>query len=137
MRNKTLAVWLALSVGALGLHKLYLGQYDWRAKLAPVPSLLGAYGVLRARNLGVDDFWSWLLMPLLGFMLATCALRALMYGLMSTEQWNAHYNPDHPENPGGDTNWLTVAGLVVALGVGSTILIATLAFSIQRSFEYQ
>ena len=137
MKNKTLAVWLTLTVGALGLHRLYLGRYDWIAKLAPVPTLLGLYGVLRARSLGVDDQLSWLLMPLLGFVLAACALNALIYGLMSTEKWNARFNPQQPESPSGDTNWLTVSGLVAALGLGTTVLMATLAFSIQHSFEYQ
>lgn len=137
MKNKTLTVWLTLTVGALGLHRLYLGRYDWVAKLAPAPTLLGLYGVLRARSLGVDDQLSWLLMPLLGFMLAGCALNSLVYGLMSTEKWNASFNPEQLESTAGATNWLTVGGLVAALGLGTTVLMATLAFSIQRSFEYQ
>lgn len=137
MKNKTLAVWLTLSVGPLGLHRLYLGRYDWIAKLAPIPTLLGAYGVARARTLGVDDQWSWALMPLLGFMLAACALNALVYGLMDSAKWNAHFNPAQLESGMGETNWLTIGGLVVALGLGTTILMATLAFSIQRTFEYQ
>lgn len=137
MKNKTLAVWLTLSVGALGLHRLYLGRYDWIAKLAPIPTLLGAYGITRARTLGVDDQWSWALIPLLGFMLAACALNALVYGLMDAAKWNARFNPGQPESPKGETNWLTVGGLIVALGLGTTILMATLAFSIQRTFEYQ
>lgn len=137
MKNKTLAVWLTMTVGALGLHRLYLGRYDWIAKLSPIPTLLGLYGVLRARSLGVDDQWSWVLIPLLGFMLAACALNALIYGLMSPEKWNAHYNPEQLDSSRGETNWLTVGGLIVALGVGTTILMATLAFSIQRTFEYQ
>nr|WP_315464089.1 TM2 domain-containing protein [uncultured Rhodoferax sp.] len=137
MKNKTVAVWLTLALGSLGLHRLYLGRYNWLSKLSPVPTLLGLYGVFRARNFGVDDPLSWLLIPLLGFMLATFALLALIYGLMSPEQWNARYNPGQPDNRQGGTNWLTVGGLVVAMGLGSTILMATLAFSIQRTFEYQ
>ena len=80
---------------------------------------------------------SWALIPLLGFMLAACALNALIFGLMSLEKWNARYNPAQPDSPQGGTNWLTVGGLIVALGLGTTILMATLAFSIQRTFEYQ
>ncbi len=137
MKNKTIAVWLTLTVGALGLHRLYLGHYDWIAKLSPIPTLLGFCGVLRARSMGVDDQWSWLLIPLLGFMLAACALNALIYGLMSPEKWNARYNPGRQDCNAGDTHWGTVVGLILALGLGTTVLMATLAFSIQRTFEYQ
>ncbi len=137
MKNKTLAVWLSLCLGPLGLHRVYMGRYDWIAKVSPIPTLLGVYGVLRARNLGVDDQWSWVLIPMLGFMLAACALNALVYGLMSVEKWNARYNPGHTDSAHGKTSWLTVGGLVVALGWGTTVLMATLAFSIQRTFEYQ
>ncbi len=137
MKNKTVAVWLTLTLGAFGLHRLYLGRYDWVAKVAPVPTILGIYGVVRARTLGVDDTLSWLLIPMLGFTLAACALTALIYGLMGTEKWNLQFNPQHPQSPEGDTNWLTVCGLVAALGLGTTVLMATLAFSIQHSFEYQ
>ncbi len=137
MKNKTVAVWLTMTVGALGLHRLYLGSYDWIAKLSPIPTLLGLYGVIRARSLGVDDQWSWALIPLLGFMLAACALNALVYGLMSAEKWNARYNPGQLDSASGETNWLTVGGLIAALGLGATILMATLAFSIQRTFEYE
>ncbi|WP_293662478.1 hypothetical protein [Rhodoferax sp. OV413] len=137
MKNKTLAVWLTLSVGALGLHRLYLGRYDWVAKLSPVPTLLGLVGVMRARTLGIDDPASWLLIPLLGFVLAACALNALVYGLMSAEKWNQQFNPDYPDSAQGATTGLTVCGLVTALGLGTTILIATLAYTIQHVFEFQ
>jgi hypothetical protein len=116
---------------------LYLGRYDIWAKLLPLPTLLGSYGVWRARHFGVDDQVSWLLMPLLGLTLAACALNAIVYGLKSPEKWNQEFNPASPEAAQGNTDWLTVAGLVAALGLGTTVLMATLAFGIQRSFEYQ
>ena len=62
MKNKTLAVWLTLVLGPLGLHRRYLlGRFDALALALPVPTLLGLYGVLRARSLGVDDTLSCLL----------------------------------------------------------------------------
>ena len=137
MKSKTWAVWLTLTVGALGLHRLYLGRYDVWAKLLPLPTLLGSYGVWRARSFGVDDQGSWLLMPLLGLTLAACALNAIVYGLMSAAKWNQQFNPQAPDAPQGETHWMTVVGLVAALGLGTTVLMATLAFGIQRSFEYQ
>ena len=104
----------------------------------PVPTLLGLYGVLRARSLGVDDTLSWVLMPLLGFTLAGCALTAIVYGLMPTERWNQRFNPSAlPEAAAGASNWMTVVGLGAALMLGTTVLMASLAFSIQHYFEYQ
>lgn len=139
MKNKTLAVWLTLVLGPLGLHRRYLlGRFDALALALPLPTLLGVYGVLRARSLGVDDMLSWVLMPLLGFTLAGCALMAIVYGLMPAERWNQKFNPGAPvEGQAGASNWLTVLGLGTALMLGTTVLMASLAFSIQHYFEYQ
>jgi TM2 domain-containing membrane protein YozV len=41
-KNKTLAVWLALLGGVLGLHRFYLrGLGDWVGWLHPIPAALG------------------------------------------------------------------------------------------------
>ncbi len=139
MKSKTVAVWLTLLLGSVGLHRRYLlGRFDALGLLLPLPTLLGWYGVLRARALGVDDPWSWVLMPLLGFTLAGCALTAIVYGLMSAERWNRKFNPQAPENAAeGSSNWVTIIGLGLALMLGTTVLMASLAFSIQHYFEYQ
>ena len=139
MKHKTIAVWLTLLLGSLGLHRRYLlGRFDALALMLPIPTLLGCYGVWRARTFGVDDQWSWVLMPMLGFTLAGCALTAIVYGLMSASQWNKKFNPRSAEDAAqGHSNWLTVIGLGVALMLGTTVLMASLAFSIQRYFEYQ
>lgn len=139
MRNKTVALWLTLVAGPLGLHRVYLrGSYDALSGLLTAATLIGLYGVHRARDLGVDDQMSWLLIPLLGFTMAGCALNAIVYGLMSTESWNVRFNPLAPtESPQGETGKLTVVGLAVALFLGTTVLMASLAFSFQRYFEYQ
>lgn len=139
MKNKTIAVWLTLLLGSLGLHRRYLlGRFDALALLLPIPTLLGCYGILRVSNFGVDDQLSWVLMPLLGFTLAGCALNAIIYGLMSAEQWNRKFNATSPENaPQGTSNWFTIIGLGLALMLGTTMLMASIAFSVQRYFEYQ
>jgi hypothetical protein len=139
MKNKTTAVWLTFFLGPLGMHRRYLlGRFDVLAFLLPIPTLLGAYGVYRARSLGVDDVLSWILMPMLGFTVAGCALNAIVYGLRSTEAWNKDFNPGaSPESLAGATHWLTVFGLAIALLVGTTALMASLAFSIQHYFEAQ
>ena len=139
MKSKTIALWLTLVGGPLGLHRVYLrGRYDALSGVLTAATLIGLYGVYRARGLGVDDQMSWLLIPLLGFTMAGCALNAIVYGLMSTESWNARFNPSAPsEASQGETGKLTVVGLAVALFLGTTVLMASLAFSFQRYFEYQ
>lgn len=139
MKNKTVALWLALLGGPLGLHRIYLrGRYDAFSMALTTATLLGTYGVYRARSIGVDDQISWLLIPFLGFTMAGCALNAIVYGLMSAESWNARFNPSAPaESPQGATGRLIVLGLAIALFLGTTVLMASLAFSFQRYFEYQ
>lgn len=139
MKNKTLASWLTLVGGPLGLHCYYLGgRHDWRGWLLPIPTALGLYGIVRAQRHGLDDQWSWVLIPLLGFCIAACALTAIIYGLMTCEKWNARFNPaSQPDDPSGCTNWLTIGAIGLALLIGSTTLISSLAFSFQRYFEYQ
>ena len=138
-KNKTIAVWLALLGGPLGLHRFYLrGLGDVLGWLLPIPTALGWYGVQRAQQLGLDDQLSWVLIPLLGLTMSACALTAIVYGLMAAPQWNARFNPGAPEDaPAGRTQWLTIGGIVCALLIGTTALMASLAFSFQRYFEYQ
>ncbi len=135
-RSKTLATWLALVGGGLGLHRFYLrGLRDPLGWLFPLPTLLGAYGVYRARSFGLDDGLSWLLIPLLGMMLAVTMLSAIMIGLTSDETWNARFNVGAGREH--RSGWWTVIGVVFALAFGATALMATIAFSVQRVFEYQ
>jgi hypothetical protein len=139
MKNKTVATWLAFLGGPLGLHRFYLyGFSDLIGWSLSIPTALGLYGIERVQQFGQDDTLSWLLIPLLGFTVAGCALCALVFGLMTPEKWNSRYNPKHnASGNSGDTNWLTIGALVCALLMGTTVLMASLAFSFQRYFEYQ
>ncbi len=63
----------------LGLHRFYLhGLGDTLGWLLPVPTALGLYGIQRVQRWGQDDQLSWLLIPLLGFTIAACALVAIL-----------------------------------------------------------
>ncbi len=142
MKNKTLSTWLTFIGGPLGLHRFYLfGLGDTLGWALPIPTALGLYGVMRARSLGLDDHLSWILVPLVGFVIAGCALNAIVYGLMSRERWNARFNGTDVqacEQPAaGQTRWLTIVAVVAALLVGTTALMASLAYSFQRYFEWQ
>lgn len=139
MKNKTLAAWLTFIGGPLGLHRFYLrGFGDLLGWMLPIPTALGLYGIERVKLHGVDDQWSWVLIPLLGFTVAGCALVAIVYGLMTPEKWNARFNATAaPDAPPGRTNWLTIGAVVAALLIGTTVLMASIVFSFQRYFEHQ
>jgi hypothetical protein len=135
-RSKTVATWLALVSGSLGLHRFYLfGARDAWAWLHPLPTLVGAYGFWRLRELGTDDRLGAMLVPLLGLMLAATMLVAIYYGLMPDERWNARTRDGatSQRRSGG----LAIVGVCLALALGATAAMATLAFVVERYFEWQ
>ena len=138
-KSKTIAAWLAFLLGPLGLHRFYLrGLGDWLGWLLPIPTALGLYGIERVQRLGQDDTLSWLLIPLLGFTIAGCCLTAIVYGLMTPEKWNRRFNPALPQDArAGATHWGTIFAIALSLMVGAGVLMASIAFSFQRYFEYQ
>lgn len=139
MKNKTLAAWLAFLGGPLGLHRFYLkGSADRLGWLLWIPTTLGVYGVWRAKAFGLDDPLIWILIPGLGFTVASCALNAIVFGLSSPEKWNQKYNPNAPlDARSGHSNWFTIAAVISALLIGTTALMSSFAFVFQRYFEYQ
>ena len=139
MKNKTLATWLAFIGGPWGLHRFYLrGKKDWLAWLLTIPTTLGLYGMERAQRIGFEDPWCWMLIPLLGLTITTSSLTAIIYGLMNCAKWNRDFNPSTPlDNASGDTNWLTIGAVVLALFIGATVLLSSLAYSLHHFFEYQ
>ena len=135
-KSKTLATWIALIGGSLGLHRFYLrGLGDPWGWLYPLPTGLGLLGLQRLRDFGQDDLLSWALIPLLGITIVASMFSAILYGLTPDERWHARHNPRAaaPESSG----WGAVIGVVLALLIGAGVLMATIAFSGQRYFEYQ
>ena len=139
MKNKTLVCWLSLIGGPFGLARFYMfGLRDSIAWSQILMSLLGIYGFERAQSFGLDDPLSWWLAPLLGISIAVSAMHTIYWGLMSSANWNTHYNPAaDAETKGGNTNWLTVGALVLSLMLGTTALLSSLAYGFQRYFESQ
>lgn len=134
-KSKTLATWIAIIGGAFGLHRFYLhGARDIVGWLYPLPSLVGLYGVHRMQSLGQDDRLAWVLIPWLGLTLTAAMLSALAHALGADEKWNARCNPGGPASHSG---WGTVIGAIVALMLGAGVLMATIAFSAQRFYEFQ
>jgi len=138
-KSKTAATWLALVGGPLGLHRFYLhGFKDKVGWLLPVLTLIGLAGLRRVELYGQDDQLSWLLLPVLGFTVAATMLQAILYGLTPDERWHARHNPELPDPADvAPSGWGVVIGMALALMVGATVLMVTIAFSGQRYFEYQ
>jgi hypothetical protein len=134
-RSKSLATWLAVLGGTLGLHRFYLhGWRDWQGWLYPPLTLLGLAGVQRMNAFGQDDRVAWILIPLLGLMISLAMLMAIVYGLTPDEKWTERYNPGKAVRP---TGWLPVLGVIAALLLGASALMGTVAFGMQHFFEWQ
>lgn len=134
-RSKTLATWIAVLGGTLGLHRFYLhGARDLLGWLHPLPTLVGLVGVIRMRELGQDDRLAWLLLPVLGLVLSAVMLTAIVYGLTPDDRWDARHNPGQPVR---STGWGPVLGVILALLAGGIVLMGTLAFAGQKFFEWQ
>ena len=134
-RSKTVAAWLALLLGPLGVHRLYVhGRRDLLAWLHLPPTLAGLLGVWRMRALGQDDGLATLLVPLLGLMIAQAMLTAILWGLCPDETWDRRH---HGGVPGPASGWAAVLAVIAALMVGGAVLMGTIAFSVQHFFEWQ
>lgn len=143
--SKTLATWIAVVGGSVGLHHLYLARRRWLAALYPIPTLVGLAGVIRMRSLGQDDALSWLMIPWIGFTISIGMLCAIVIGLTNDAKWARRHAPEaaaadpEDEEPPGivHTAWGPVLGVIVALMLGGGVLMGTIAFSVQKLFEWQ
>jgi hypothetical protein len=150
VRSKTAATWIAIVGGPLGLHHFYL--HGWRnvwGWLYPIPTLVGLAGVIRMRNLGVDDRLSWALIPWLGLTISVAMLCAIVIGLTTDAKWarlhagdparpvvQATREQDEESPPPGivRTGYGPVLGVIVALMIGGSVLMGTIAFTVERLF---
>ncbi len=134
-RSKSLAAWLALLGGALGLHRLYLyGPRDALAWAHLLPTAVGWVGLQRLQQLGQDDRLAWLLVPVLGLMLSLGALFAILYGLTPDEKWDARHNPGLP---GRATTWAPVLAAIAALLLGGGVFMGTITYGVQMFFQWE
>jgi hypothetical protein len=134
-RSKTLAAWLAVIGGTLGLHRLYLhGSGDRLGWLHPLPTAAGLIGLHRLLTLGQDDRLAWALLPVLGLMIAQAMLVAIVYALTPDAKWDARHNPGRD---GAATGWGPVLAAIVALLLGGAALMSSIAYGVQKFFEWQ
>ncbi|MDQ6684164.1 MAG: hypothetical protein M3Z16_03480 [Pseudomonadota bacterium] len=133
--SKTVATWLALLGGGLGLHRFYLhGSGDPFGWLFLPPTLIGSYGFWRLRHFGVDDTLGSWLVPLLGVSLTVAMLNAIVCGLTSETRWRDRHALAADAHEAA-TGWPVVIGVILALAFGAGIAMATVAFCAQRYFE--
>ena len=132
-RSKTVATWAAVLGGVIGLHRFYLkGLRDPWGWLQAVLTFIGTLGALRMREWGVDDRQAWLMVPWLGLSISAAMLHAIVTGLTTDEKWALQQPSAHGLEP---TAWGPVLGVILALMLGATSLMATVAFVGQRIFE--
>lgn len=149
--SKAVATWIAVVGGSLGLHHFYLG--GWRNAwgwLYPIPTLVGLAGAIRMRNLGVDDRLAWALVPWLGLTISVGMLCAIVIGLTTDAKWarlhagvpgqpvvRATREEDDEFPPPGmvHTGWAPVLGVILALMIGGGVLMGTIAFVVEKSFD--
>jgi hypothetical protein len=95
-------------------------------------AFLGLMGVQRLRSLGVDDPAAPFLLPWLGLTISAAMLAAILHGLTPDERWAARHHPAIGVVP---TGWGPVLGVILALMLGATALMATVAYVGQKFFE--
>ena len=83
---------------------------------------------------GQDDLAASLLIPLLGLSVSAAMLTAIVYGLTPDDKWAQRHGAGAAPQP---TGWAPVLGVIVALLIGASVLMGTVAFSGQRFFEWQ
>jgi TM2 domain-containing membrane protein YozV len=124
-KNKTLTSFLALLFGGLGIHRFFLrGKTDKWAwlHLASLP----ASGLVIALFPTLPLFFG--ILPLTLSVLIAFP-ETLVIGLTPDEKWDAKYNT--ASGRASSSGWPLAIILVLAVGVGATGLIATIA----RSFD--
>jgi len=120
-KNKTLATFLALTLGGFGAHRFYLkGSVDRLGllHLCSVPLAGLVYGTVPDAN----PFY--MLLPGLVSYIAAF-IEALVIGLTPDEKWDAGYNTASGRR--SKSNWILAVLLVVTMLIGTTVLIGALS----------
>jgi hypothetical protein len=120
-KNKTLATFLALVLGGVGVHRFYLkGSVDRLGllHLCSVPLT----GLVYAGAHGANPFY--VMLPLLVSYIAAF-IEALVIGLKPDEKWDAAYNAGTGAR--SQSHWVLAVLLVATMLVGATVVIATMA----------
>ncbi len=126
-RHKALAALLAFLAGALGAHRLYLGQPRWwlplSVTLVTIPLQIGV------RNWYQSPAFFVMMIPVIaGF------IEALVIALMPDEKFDARFNPGSERK--NQSGWDAVLTAIATLAVGSIVLMTAIALLFQTYFEH-
>ena len=120
-KNKTVATFLALLLGFVGLHRFYLhGLKDRWGWLHAVSLSLTVLLLLSNPELPLLINT----VPLVISML-TASIETFVLGLMPDEKWDVRYNPT--SGIASDSGWPVALMMVVNLFCGATLLLTVLA----------
>jgi TM2 domain-containing membrane protein YozV len=126
-RHKAFAALLASLTGALGLHRLYLGQRFWWLPLAV--TLMALPLIIDVDNWYQTPAFFVLMVPVVaGF------IHALVLALMPDERFDARFNATQSRR--NRSGWDAVLIAVATLLVGAVVLMTTIALITQTYFEY-
>ena len=67
-------------------------------------------------------------------MLSAAMFTAIVYALTPDAKWDARHNPGHA---GTSTGWGPVLAAIAALLVGGATLMGTVAYGVQKFFEWE
>ena len=125
-RHKTVAALLAAAFGALGAHRLYLGQRGWWLPLGvTMGSLPLLFGV---RNWYQTPAFFVLMIPVVAGFIA-----ALVLALMPDARFDARFNTATERR--NHSGWDAVLVAIGSLMVGATVLMTAIALLLQTIFE--
>lgn len=125
-RRKSLAALLAFLFGAVGAHRIYLGQPRWWLPLSVTALMLPL--LVGVRNWYQSPAFFVLAIPVIaGF------IEALVLALMPDEKFDARFNAETERR--NDSGWDAVLVAIATLMVGATVTITVIVLLFQTLFE--
>lgn len=125
-RRKSLAALLAFLLGALGAHRVYLGQRLWWLPLGV--TLLAAPLLIGVRNWYQTPAFFVAVIPFV----AGC-IEAIMLALTPDAKFDARFNPGTQRT--NQSGWGAVLVAIAALMIGAIVLMTTIVLLLQTVFE--
>ena len=118
---------MASLTGALGLHRLYLGQRWWWLPL-------GVTLIALPLIIGVDSWYQSPAFFVLMVPVIAGYIQALFIALMPDERFDARFNAGQAHH--NSSGWDAVLVAVATLFVGAVVLMTTIALLTQTYFEH-
>jgi hypothetical protein len=125
-RRKSLAALLAFVLGALGAHRVYLGQRLWWLPLGV--TLMAAPLLIGVRNWYQTPAFFVAVIPFI-----VGCVEAIVLALMPDARFDARFNPGAQQS--NRSGWDAVLVAIAALMIGAIVLMTTIVLLLQTIFE--